>query len=198
MRFQLGYEIGQNPLKTVESINLLRTDRCIVNVSKDTLALPIMMDDETKGYFFHGAGELLIDTIIETPRGAVGEPTDKDLTKPFIMIGETKGVDNKVEPADASDLLKKGHKNCEDFIEKAQELCRRVFRRRLHSTNFNENCAQLFVFAADKNSEDVLVSKGDKLVYKSQDDVCVFKGEKGVLKKPGEIVVSRNGKMWLY
>lgn len=188
------YEIGENPLKTVENVNLLKTDRCVINVSKDSLAVPIIVDGKTRGYFFHGAGELLIDTIIETSRGAVGEPTEKSLTEPFIMVGGTKEVESMMEPADASDLSKQGYENREGFLEEAEEICRHVFGRRFHCGNFDDAHASLFLFKTKQGGEDVLVSKGDKLVYKSEDGVCVFKGEKGVLKRPGEIVVAKKGK----
>lgn len=188
------YEIGEHPLKTVENINLLKTDRCVVNILRDSLALPILIDRKTRGYFFHGAGELLIDTIIETTRGAVGESTDRHLAEPFIMVGGTKQVEGRVGPADASDLSREGYENREGFLEKVEDVCKRVFGRRIHCDNFDETHASLFLFTKGEDGEDVLVSKGDKLVYTSEDGVCVFKGEKGVLKRPGVIVVAKKGK----
>ena len=50
----LNYRLGDKPLKTVEDTNLFKNDRCIIGVLKGTLALPIILDEETEGYVFHG------------------------------------------------------------------------------------------------------------------------------------------------
>lgn len=63
-----SYKLGSIPLKISEDVMLLKTDRCLITASKGTLALPITFNERVHGYFMHGSGKLVIDTIIETSR----------------------------------------------------------------------------------------------------------------------------------
>jgi hypothetical protein len=190
----LNYRLGDKPLKTVEDATLFKNDRCIVTAHKDTLALPIVIDEETEGYVFHGAGKLLLDAVIETSRGAIGKPIDRDLKELFLMFGGAKEIKESLDYADSSDLFKLGYENPEAFSERAEELCRSLFKGKSMRLDLDEKEACIFAFQNLNAKPDILVSKGDKLVYTSRRSVYVFKGDKGVLKRPGEVVVSKEGK----
>ncbi|UCE44239.1 MAG: hypothetical protein JSV57_01775, partial [Candidatus Bathyarchaeota archaeon] len=66
---QRRYQLGSTILKTVKAIKLWESERGIVEVSKNTLAISIKLDDQGRGYIFHGHGKLLLDTIVETEEG---------------------------------------------------------------------------------------------------------------------------------
>lgn len=83
----LNYKISNEPSKIVEDATLLKNERCIVDALEGTLALPILIDEKVRGYVFHGTGKLVVDSIIETRKGAVGKPTVKNLKRPFMMLG---------------------------------------------------------------------------------------------------------------
>ncbi|MFQ5759165.1 MAG: hypothetical protein ACE5IF_05765 [Candidatus Bathyarchaeia archaeon] len=190
----LNYRLGDKPLKTVEDATLFQNDRCIVSALKGTLTLPIIIDEETEGYVFHGAGKLLLDAVIETSRGAVGKPINRDLKDPFLMIGGAKETRESLDPADSSDLSKLGYENLEAFSKRANELCRSLFKRKFRRIDLDEKEARVFAFQNVDAKPDVLVSKKDKLVYTSRRNVYVFKGDKDILKRPGEVVVSKKGR----
>ena len=195
MRLQ-DYKLGDKPLKLLQDTTLLKNERCIVNAFKDTLALPIEFDEETLGYVFHGKGKLLIDSIIETRRGAVGKSTERDLKEPFLMLGGTKEISNSMNPADTSDLSKLGYESAQAFVKSADEACERFFKRKIRHDHldFDAKDARLFAFMREEDGYDTLISKRDKLLYTSDEEVYVFKGDKGILKRPGEVVVSKRGK----
>lgn len=188
------YELGEKPLKLLQDRTLFKNERCVVDASKDTIALPITLDEKTEGYIFHGVGKLLLDTIIETSRGAVGKPIERDLQMPFLMIGETEQITESLGQADSRDLSKLGYESPEAFSKKAEELLRSLFARRYSSIDLDGKEASIFAFENANAKPDVLVTKEDRLVYTSRRNVFVFKGDKGVLKRPGEILVSRKGR----
>jgi hypothetical protein len=190
----LNYRLGDKPLTTVEDTNLLKNDRCIIGVLKGTLALPIILDEETEGYVFHGVGKLLLDAVIETSRGAIGKPIDRDLKDPFLMVGGASEIKASLEYADNSDLSMLGYKSPEDFSKRAEELCKSLFKRKSRRINLDEKEGRIFAFQNVDAKSDILVSKRDKLVYNSRRNVYVFKGDKGILKHPGEVVVSKKGR----
>lgn len=192
----MDYKLGDEPVKLREDVTLFKNERCIVNASKGTLATTIKFDEETLGYIFHGEGKLLIDSIIETSRGAVGKPTERDLKEPFLMLGGTREISNSISPVNASDLSNLGYESAQEFVKSADEACQRFFRRKIRHSHldFDVKDARLFAFMHEKESYDTLISKRDKLVYTSDEEVYVFKGDKGILTRPGEVVVSRRGK----
>lgn len=192
----LDYKIGDKPLKLLQDATLFKNERCIVNAFKDTLALPIEFDEETLGYVFHGKGKLLIDSIIETRRGAIGKSTERDLKEPFLMLGGTKEISDSMHPANASDLSNLGYESAQAFVRSADEACGRFFKRKIRQghLDFDTEDGLLFAFMREDDGYDTLISKRDKLLYTSDEEVYVFKGDKGILKRPGEIIVSKRGK----
>ncbi len=195
MRLQ-DYKLDDKPLKLLQDTTLYSNERCIVNASKDTLALPITIDKEILGYVFHGKGKLLIDAIIETSKGAVGKSRERDLEGPFLMLGGTEEISNSLSPANASDLSSLGYENAQMFVKRMDEVCERFFGKNCGRSylDFDVKDARLFAFKHEKGGYDTLISKRDKLVFTSDEEAYIFKGDKGVLTRPGEVVVSRKGK----
>lgn len=194
MKFFRRYQLGEVPLKTVEDITLLQNERCLTKVFKDTLCLPILVEEETTGYIFHGTGQLMIDSIVETKRGAVGKPTIKDLKQPFIILGNTEKIENNLVSADSTDLNKLGYKGIEGYVEMADRLCERLLRKGTNRLTLDMKDTLVFAFAEPKDEFDMLVSKGDSLVYTSREKVFVSKRDKTVLKCPEHVVVTKRGK----
>jgi hypothetical protein len=150
---------------------------------------------ETSGYVFHGKGKLLIDSIIETCRGAVGKSTERDLNEPFLMLGGAKELSDSMSPANASDISRLGYESEQAFVERGDVVCKRFFRKQSRHSRWNLNTedSRLFAFMHDENRHDLLISKKEKLLYVADGETYVFKGDKGVLTRHGEVVVSKKG-----
>ena len=189
-----NYELGNESLKIVKDATLLKNERCVVNALEGSLALPILIDEEVQGYVFHGTGKLIVDSIIETTKGAVGKPTVKNLRRPFIMLGGTEEIKDNLANTDTSDLQNIGYERADVFIEHAEELCGRLLNGKHCHVDFNGKNSRLFAFLNEEDKLDILVSKDDKLVYKSEKKVYLSKGSKSVLKRPKEMIVSKKGK----
>ncbi len=190
----LNYKLSNEPLKIIEDATLLKNERCIVDALEGSLALPILIDEKVQGYVFHGTGKLVVDSIIETTKGAVGKPTIKDLKHPFMMLGGAEEIKDNLGNADTSDLQNVGYERADAFIEHAEELCGRLLKEKHCHVDFNGKDSRLFAFLNEEDKLDILISKNDKLVYKSEKKVYISKGNKSVLQRPGEIIVSRKGK----
>jgi hypothetical protein len=193
MRF-FRYRLGETPFKTARDITLLKNERCLTKVFKDTLCLSIFADEKPIGYVFHGTGQFVIDSIVETKRGAVGKPTVKDLKQPFIMIGNITKIEDNLTSADSTDLNRMGYEDIEGFVQTANRLCERFLHRGRTRLPRDMRDTLVFAFAESRGEFDIVVLKGDSLVYKSKEKVFVSKRDKTVLKCPEVVVSSKRGK----
>ncbi|MDH7564329.1 MAG: hypothetical protein QHH24_05565 [Candidatus Bathyarchaeota archaeon] len=95
--------LDKTVLKTKDAVFLWRTERGIVEVAKDTLAISVNSGDKRRGYVFHGQGKFLLDAIVETEEGAVGKSVEKTLKEPFLMLGNTEEIAQHFVNADEKD-----------------------------------------------------------------------------------------------
>ena len=190
----VDHKIGDEVSKVGADIKLLESERGIVKVNKETLVVPIELNDEIRGYILHGCGELLIDALVETEEGAVGKAVEKELVQPFLMLGnEFETVQRNLEETSQEDFAEMGYETSQEFIDQANHLLKRFFKRRVLNNNFN-NSGTIFAFLNEIDTLDILVAKGEKLVYKSTSIVFVSNRDNVILKKGGEVVCANHGK----
>jgi hypothetical protein len=190
------YEAGDAVFKTKEPVTLWKTDQGIVEVSKDTLAIAVKSGEKQEGFVFHGQGKLVLDAIVETESGAVGEPVEKELSNPFLMLGETEQVHQRMGDANSEDLAKMGYKSNSEFVDKAKSVLERSLNRgrmRVGSC-CNHFTGSMFMFPNETGEPDVLMLHDSKLIYKSSSTVFISNDGKAILKSPTHVVVSNNGK----
>lgn len=191
-----NYQLDGTVQKVVEATTLWKAEKGILEISKDTLAVLIKANDHKIGCVFHGAGKLILDTIIETDEGAIGKPVEKEIEKPFIMIGSIEHVLRNLIVANRQDLAKKGYAEEREFIEIAEGLCKRFFGEstRVHRGSTFEQ-GFVFAFASDDISDlDMLITKDSKIVYKTRNMKFISNENKIVLKILGKTVLSNDGK----
>jgi hypothetical protein len=189
------YRLDGTVVKTNETMMLWQTEKGIVEIGKDTLAVPIKQNSQEKGYVFHGHGKLLIDAIIETEHGAVGKPVEKELDQPFLMLEDTERLQKRLTEAREQDLKRMSYQNPQEFIAKAENLFDQFFRTRdQHRQGFSGSHDTIFAFPNKNNKLDILVVRDARLVYEALDMVYVSDENKAILKSPNEIVCSSNGR----
>jgi hypothetical protein len=187
-------KLGTQPLKLTNDLTLFQNEKCLVKAATGTLTLPILIHDETRGQLFAGKGELTLDAIIETPKGAVRNSVVKSLTLPFLVFGPINDIEQKTTPATADDIKNVGYTGPEDFLTKANDLVNQFIGNSHSNLNFRED-GHLLAFSNENTEWDILVSEGNKLVYTSKNNVYVSKGSaKSVVIQPDSVVVKRNGK----
>jgi len=186
-----NYQLDNTILKTTEPISLWQTEKGTVEIGKNTLAIPIKLDDQQKGYVFHGNGKLLLDTIVETREGAVGKPVENELNGIFLMLGNAEEIQQHLSSAAKEDLKKMGYESEQGFIDKAEDLLDNFGKKGIHGHQCcGNNHGIIFAFPNEKGKLDVLVAKGSKLVYKAINQTFVSNDDKVVLKTPSEVIVS--------
>lgn len=188
------YQLGDTVSKTTEDTRLWESEKGIVEINKEALAVPIELDDEEKGYIFHGQGKLLLDTIVETEEGAIGKPVERELNKPFLMLADTEKTQQFLTKASEGDLTKMGYENKQEFMEEAKDLFNRFFKNgSAHSHHrFSKHRGFIFAFQNQTNKLDIIVANGSRIVYTAKDLVFVSNKNKVVLKSPDEVVCSGN------
>ena len=190
-----NYQLGNTVSKTSEAMTLWKTEKGIIEIGKNSLAVPIELDDKERGYVFHGNGKLLLDTIVETEEGAIGKPVEKELNGLFLMLGDIEEIQKRFTEAGEEDFAKMGYENQHGFLAKAEDLFNRFFEKGMHGHRIlNEDHGFIFAFQNETSKLDILVTKGSKLVYKAMGIVFVSNKNKVVLKSPSEVVCLSNGK----
>jgi hypothetical protein len=193
-----AYRLDSRLLKTTADMTLWKNARGKVEIARDTLAVEVFLDDRPCGYVFHGSGSLLLDAIVETERGAVGNSVERALTEPFLMLGRLEDEQQHLQESGTEDFTKWGYENPNEFVGKAEGLLDRFFERSTcrnrHAEGLGANGARVFAFPNRKGRLDMLLTKGSKLVYTAPDRVFVMKGDKMVLTSRGRVAVSRDGK----
>jgi len=191
-----NYQLDNTVSKTSEAVTLWQMEKGIVEISKNTLAVPIELDDKERGYVFHGNGKFLLDSIVETEEGAIGKPVEKELSELFLMLGDTEEIQKHLTEASEEDFAKMGYQNQQEFADRAEDLCGQFFKKKgVHNYQcFDEHRGFIFAFQNQTSKLDILIAKGSKLVYKAMDIVFVSNENKVVLKSPSEVVCTSNGK----
>lgn len=189
------YRLDDKVVRTADDVRLWQTEKGIIEICGNTLAVSIKLGDKRKGYVFHGQSKLLIDAIVDTEEGAVGKSIEKALIEPFLMLGDPEGIEKHFSEASEDDFARMGYASQQGFVDQAQDLFNRFFRGRVHShENFDESHGLIFAFQNETGKFDILIADGSKLVYTATGLVFVSNKDKVVLKSPGEVVVSDNGK----
>jgi len=189
------YQLGDTISKTSENITLWQTEKGIIKIGKETLALPIELNDQRKGYIFHGHGKLVLDTIVETEKGAIGKSVEKEINDPFLMLGDTKEPQQSLTTATDEDLAERGYENRREFVTKAEDLLDQFLKDRMHRRRCSdEDYGFIFAFLNQRDQLDILVAKDSKLVYKAMDIVFVSNRNNVVLKSSSGVVCTNNGK----
>ena len=191
-----NYQLGKIVSKTSEATALWRTEKGIIEISKNALVIPIKPNDNERGYVFHGHGKLLLDAIVETEEGAIGKPVEKELNEPFLMLGDTEETQKHLATVSEEDFAKMGYQNQQEFAAKAEDLCDQFFKKkRAHNHQcLDDHHGFIFAFQNETSKLGILIAKGSKLVYKAIDLVFVSNENKVVLKSPSEVVCLSNGK----
>lgn len=153
-----NFELGDTFHKFVKDTTLLKMDKCVIKVFKDSLALPLTFEN-VQGYFIHGNGRLLIDTIIETRKGAFGKPTEKELKEPFIAVGNIEGIKENIMEADRSSLTILGYADVKALREEAEETYRRILRETIFRRDFEEEGINVFYFSTECGAYQCLFQK---------------------------------------
>jgi hypothetical protein len=190
-----NYHLDNAISKAGEDTKLWQTEKGIVEIEKNTLAIPVIMNDQVKGYIFDGHAKLLLDTIVETKEGAVGKPVEKEIHEPFVMLGNTEMTGQNLKQASSEDLAEASYADRLGFMAKAEELLDRFFKNgRIHSRrcSYGEE-GILFAFQNQADDLDILLAKDTKIVYKAMDTVFISDKNRAVLKS-FEVVCVSSGK----
>lgn len=191
------YELDSIISKIAEPLVLWQTEKGLVKIDKDALAVAAKLGDRKEGYVFHGKAKLLLDTIVETEEGAIGKSIEREVNEPFIMLRNTEKIHEHLSEANSEDLKRMGYENPQGFEARAGEVFHRFFKRgHIHDCGCSgERGGSIFAFQNKTGRFDILVLDGSKLVYKATDMVFIADGRKVVLKSPEQLIVSTDRKL---
>lgn len=183
------YELDDEVLQTNMELTLWKTDRGSVEIGKATLAVAVTLGGKPEGYIFGGNGKMILDTIVETEEGALGNSTEQKITEPFLMLGHADGV--------KSYLISSPGEEQKDFMQKAENLHHQFFRERQDiSLGFRHDYQRGLIFAFKNGPDhfDLLILHGPKIVYRAKHLTFISDGNRAVMKSPERTVVATDGR----
>ena len=188
------YEIDGTILRSNAELTLARSDKASLEIKKGTLTLPVKVADKREGYIFLGEGKLLIDAIVETERGAVGKPVQRELHELFLMLGNTEETSKHLEKASDDDLKRMDFTE-KTLLTKAQDLLAKFMgKEATHgSAHFRQSEGSIFAFPNEENNLDLLLLNGATLIYTTKDMSFICDGDKLVLNTPRQVFLSAQG-----
>jgi hypothetical protein len=187
-----NYHLDNAISKAGEDTKLWQTEKGIVEIGKNTLAIQVILHDHVRGYIFHGHGKLLLDTIVETEEGAVGKPVEKEIDDPFIMLGNAERTGQNLNPASPEDLAEAGYPDSREFVAKAEELLNRFSKKgriRYHGCSCDGD-GLIFAFENESGNLDFLLANDAEVVYKAMDTVFISNRAKTILKNCDFVCIS--------
>lgn len=190
------YELGKTVFKSNQALRLWEAEKGFVEIEEGTLAVPIMLENTSKGYIFHGKGKMVLDAIVETEEGAVGKSVEIELKDLFLMLGDTEKLGEHFVTVDDKDFAGLNYECKEAFLTRAEDLFDRFFEGRSTCCHGHWNRSRGFVFAFENDTEklDLLVADGSSLVYTAKDVTFVSNRGNDVLKMPDGMLCSHGGK----
>jgi hypothetical protein len=136
-----------------------------------------------------------LDAIVETEEGALGKSVERELSDPFLMLGEADGIGELFAETNPEDFSAIGHESQQEFMKAAKDLFNRFSMDSNHSRrHFNLEDGVLFAFQNGGDKLDILVASGSKLVYNAEALAFVSSGDNVVLNMAGEVVCNSSGK----
>ncbi|MBK5112537.1 MAG: hypothetical protein KGD59_01635 [Candidatus Heimdallarchaeota archaeon] len=121
-------ELVNEPLKVVQTIAIADLEDTMVTVGKRSRIFPVVetRDYETIGYYITGDIYLGADTIVNTKKGAIGEPIEKLAKEAFIKC-------------DSIDLSNTKSENLSDKDFRNIELTAYRYFQKIHDSQFSKH-----------------------------------------------------------
>ncbi len=195
MKWQ-DFQLDDTISKTKEALTLWQTERGSIEIGQDSLVYPIRLDDQQKGYVFHGHCKFLLDTIVETNEGAIGKSVEREVNTPFLMLGNTEKIHQHLSIASEEDLAKMAYANKQEFVVKATNLLNRFFKKGGKSQCYSGKGHGLtFAFQDEDNGFELLLPSDGNVTYVTKSKIYILSGNRQLLMGSDEMVISKRGNL---
>jgi hypothetical protein len=188
------YEVEGTILRSNAELTLAKSDKVSLEIKKGALTLPVKVEDNREGYMFLGEGKLLIDAIVETERGAVGKPVERELRDLFLMLGNMEETSKHLEKADDDDLRRRDFTE-KTLLTKAQDMLAKFMGKEVthRSEHLRQSEGTIFAFPNKECNLDLLLLNGPRLIFTTKDMSFICDGDKSVLNTPRQVFLSAQG-----
>ncbi len=117
----MEYSVGPELSVTTQVCSVLDSDICRVELASGSLWTPVRQDERTVGLAAFGRGHLVLDAILETDEGAVGESVTVYLEGAHVILG---GVlpQSESRPATDDDVSDAGFSELSELHRTATDL----------------------------------------------------------------------------
>jgi hypothetical protein len=165
-------ELVNEPLKVVQTIAIADLEDTMVTVGKRSRIFPVVetRNYETIGYYITGDIYLGADTIVDTKKGAVGDPIEKLAKEAFVKCNNIDLSNTKSEALSEKDF------------RKIEMTAYRYFQK-IHDSQFNKFNRQEWRFNGKRYSWPKDIEKLEFYIY-------LFEPEEFILIKDNDTIIA--------
>ncbi len=185
--------IGALAGKVSDPTDVARSEKALLNVSEGTLYFPVLQNDIEIGGIFIGAGQVLIDAIIDTSRGAIGKSYEFVWNGSLLLLtNDAKWSPPAVEPVKHKDLKVFLLDSSEEAQARAKEIFYRFYNENrdfVSDTFISRNRGWIATILDKQRGKSGIVASDDRLVMKLGDLKVVISGNKLIQKEGRKKIV---------
>ncbi|MFX0168718.1 MAG: hypothetical protein ACFE89_05080 [Candidatus Hodarchaeota archaeon] len=179
--------------------DVTRSDKALISVNEGTLYFPIFYQNHEVGGIFIGYGQVIVDAIVETTRGALGKSYEFFWNGSLFLISEDgEWSPPSTEPVRERDI----HEFLLSSVDEAQERAQNIFDRFLDQnrnwftdTFFQRNRGWIATILDTQRGKCGIIASEDRLILNIGQLKLILTGNKLVHKEGRKkvLVAGRGG-----
>lgn len=181
---------------TTESLKLIDHAKALIELEPGCIWVPLHENGSRIGLAFAGPGRFVVDAIIETPDGAIGDSESGRLSGVQFYLGDS-GIESISRVVSESDYPMNGYAD-ETTFKKAVESKMEGKEINTDGTFSSDRDGSIFLGNSEDDESLLLVvnpSEPEKLVFSHGKQIAVIGGDSHVsVGKDGVAVTGRDGK----
>jgi hypothetical protein len=166
--------------KVAESSEIARSEKALVQVDAETLYFPVLRVGVEVGGVFFGTGRYIVDAIVETREGAVGQSQDASWNGSLLLLSAAgEWSPPTVDAASEKDVRRQYLESPEDAFDRAREILRRFANQqfpRFACVSTHQSSGWKATILDKRVGKASIVANGDRVVVANAKVSLVIKG----------------------
>lgn len=168
--------------RVTEPTDIARTEKALINVNAGSLYFPILYEGVEIGSICIGTGQVIVDAIVETKRGAIGQSHEFLWNGSLIILTE----DGKWSPPSVASIKEKELKtfhleSTEEAHQQAQQILDQFMNRNtcwFTDTFIQKHKGWIVTIYDEEHGKCGIIASEDRLVFKMGETKIIIHGNK--------------------
>ncbi|MEM2142105.1 MAG: hypothetical protein QXS20_05095 [Candidatus Thorarchaeota archaeon] len=186
-----GITIGTRPFTVTSSIRIISTDHALVELLPGCTWLPLKKDNQNVGIAFKGPFRLMVDTIVDTARGAIGRSLSYNLDQTSVYLGRA-DPSAVSRPSTDDETESAGEGNSETFHERMRNSVEEILSRSVKELKVLEG-RDILLGEGKGRKQIVLICRGSDMLFSYEGTAYIHAGGTSALVDGSVVTLNRHG-----